>query len=212
MIRFLATNFVFLLLITSCSLPTTQGLREIVSSEEKITNPYFANCDLDYIYKAKIEVYKNNFGGILIIKKTSPQTHRIVMTTEFGGKILDMEYDGKDFTKNFIIAKLDRKFILKVLQKDFKILLDEEVAIQKTYKSSDKLVFKSVNDNDFYFYFLNRRTKSLEKIIRTNKTKEKVEVDITSHDGGVADKVSIVHKNIQLKIELEKFKIGSNVD
>ena len=206
MIRFLAISIVFIFISTSCSLRTTEGLREITSVHNEITNPYFANLDLDYVYKAKIEVYKKNFGGILIIKKISPQSHRIVMTTEFGSKLLDFEYDGDTFTKNFVIDELDRKFILNVLQEDFKLLIIENAAVLAAFESEINRVYKTQNGKRFDFYFFEKSSGNLERIVNTTKYKEKVEVDFSSSDGKIAENISIKHNNIKLKIDLEKFK------
>lgn len=204
MIRFLAISVVFL--STSCSLRTTEGLRQITSVHNEITNPYFANLELDYVYKAKIEVYKKNFGGILIIKKTSPESHRIVMTTEFGSKLLDFEYNGDTFTKNFVVDDLDRKFILNVLQEDFKLLLIENATVVTAYESETNRVYKAKNGKRFDFYFFGKSSEKLERIVNTTKSKEKVEVDFTSSDGKVAEEITIKHNNIKLRIDLEKFK------
>ncbi len=66
--RYLPISILFLL-ITSCSLQTTKNLIAKEVSQIVVENPYFSNIDTDYIYKAKIDVYGKNFGGILIIKK-----------------------------------------------------------------------------------------------------------------------------------------------
>ncbi len=206
MIRFLAISFVFVFLSTSCSLKTTQGLRQIPSIENEISNPYFSNLELDYVYKAKIEVYKRNFGGIVIVKKTGSQSHRIVMTTEFGSKLLDFEYSGDTFTKNFVIEKLDRKFILNVLQEDFKLLLIEKATVLESYESEINKVYKTQNGKRYDFYFFETVSGNLQKIVNTSKSKEKVEVAFESSDGIIAENISIKHNNIKLRIDLEKFK------
>lgn len=208
MIRFLAISLFFIL--TSCSLQTTEGLRQTELLLDEISNPYFENQSIDYVYKAKIEVYNNNLGGILIIKKTSPKNHRIVMTTEFGGKLLDLEFDGNSFTKNFVIEELDRKFILNVLKADFELLLIDKAVVVDAYESDIHRVFKTQNDKRFNFYFIKKSSKKLEKIVNTSKTKEKVEINFSSSDGEIAEGISIVHSNIKLKIDLEKFKEDAN--
>lgn len=206
MIRFLAISLIFVFVFSSCSLRTTEGLRQIPNSENEIINPFFSNPELDYVYKAKIEVYNKNFGGILIIKKLAPQSHRIVMTTEFGGKLLDFQYDGDTFTKNFVVDDLDRKFILNILKKDFKLLLVEKAPVLTAYESPTNQVYKVKNGKRFDFYFFTKSSGKLVKIVNTTKSKEKVEVDFTSSNGKIAEDISIKHNNIKLKIDLEKFK------
>ena len=83
MTRFLVISFV-LILCNSCALKTTEGLRSAPITKTEITNPYFSSSAIDYIYKAKIDIYGKYFGGILIIKKVTDDMHRVVFTTEFG--------------------------------------------------------------------------------------------------------------------------------
>ena len=212
MIRFSTISFLILILFASCSLRTTEGLRQIPVVDYEINNPYFADANLDYVYKAKIEVYKKNFGGILIIKKIGVRHHRIVMTTEFGSKLFDLEFDGDTFTKNFVVDELNRKFILNVLRDDFQLLLIQNAAVSAAFESDSERVFKTKNGNRLDFYFFGKQTGFLDKIVKTSKSKEKVAVVFSSFNGKVAERITIKHFNIQLKIDLEKFKEEENVN
>lgn len=205
MIRFLAISLLASLLI-SCSLKTTEGLRQVPFNKTEVENPYFSNAEIDYVYKAKIEVYNKNFGGILIIKKTGPESHRIVFTTEFGSKLFDFQFEGDTFTKNYVIEEMDRKFIINILKDDFKLLVNESATVLAVYESDNERVYKTKSEESFNFYFLEDKYEMLEKIVNTSKTKEKVEIDFTASDGKTADTIAIKHNSIKLKIDLEKFK------
>ncbi len=135
MIRFLAISFFIILLLVSCSLKTTEGLRQVHFDKTTVENPYFSNPEIDYVYKAKIEVYNKNFGGILIIKKIGSDSHRVVFTTEFGSKLFDFQFEGDTFTKNFVVEDLDKKFIVNILKDDFKLLVKENAAVLSVYES-----------------------------------------------------------------------------
>lgn len=218
MIRFLLISFCAFLVLTSCSLKTTEGLRQVDFNETvtmpiEIENPYFSNSKIDYVYKAKIEIYKKNFGGILIVKKTGPESHRIVFTTEFGSKLFDFQFEGDNFTKNFVVEDLDRKLFVNILRDDFKLLVNENSKVLAVYESQNQRLFKTQSNKKFNFYFLNKETEKLEKIVKTSKTKEKVAIDFTSSansedelEDNIADIIKIKHYNIQLTIDLEKFK------
>src|SRR5690554_2851026 len=212
MIRSLAISTFFVLFFSSCSLKTTEGLRPSALSGAKISNPYFSDPEMDYVYKAKIEVLNKNFGGILIVKKTAPQSHRIVMTTEFGGKLLDFQYENDIFIKNYVIEELDRKFILNILKEDFRLLLLENANILAAYGSDSNQVYKTQYGKRFNFYFIEKSSDRLEKIVNSTKTKEKVTVYFTSSNGTIAENISIKHNNFKLKIDLEKFKENLYVD
>jgi hypothetical protein len=206
MIRFLAISFLASLLLVSCSLKTTEGLRQVHFNKTVVENPYFSNPEIDYVYKAKIEVYKKNFGGILIIKKTGPESHRVVFTTEFGSKLFDFQFEGDTFTKHFIVKDLDKKFIVNILKDDFKLLVNEKAKVLAVYESENQRIYKAQREDRFNFYFIGEESEILQKIVNTSKTKEIVEINFTTSDGKIADTIAIKHSNIKLTIDLEKFK------
>ena len=206
MIRFLAISLLATVVLISCSLKTTEGLRQVPFTKIEVENPYFSNTEIDYVYKAKIEVYGKNFGGILIIKKIAAESHRVVFTTEFGSKLFDFQFEDDTFTKNFVVEDLDKKFIINILKDDFKLLVNEKAKTLEVYESENQRIYKTHNDERFNFYFINAGTGQLQKIVNTSKTKEKMEIDFTSSDGKIADTIAIKHSNIKLTIDLEKFK------
>lgn len=213
MIRFLIISFLSSLLLISCSLKTTEGLRKVNVDKIQIENLYFSNAAVDYIYKARVEVYNKKFGGILIVKKIAPESYRIVFTTEFGSKLFDFQFEGDKFTRNFVIEDLDKKFIINILRDDFKLLLNEKAEVLEVFASDMQNVYKTQDGSRFNFYFIDRKSERLEKIVNTSKTKEKVEIGFISSEIGagefketIADTIAITHKNIELKIDLKKFK------
>ena len=211
MIRFLVISLSLVFSLTSCSLKTTEGLRpidlnEVAKLNKVVENLYFSNPEIDYVYKAKIKVYNKNFGGILIVKKTGPENHRVVFTTEFGSKLLDFQFDGDKFTKNFVVKDLDKKFIINILRDDFELLITEKSDILETFSSEVHNVLKTQSEERFNYYFFEKETRKLQKIINTTKRKEKVEVNFTSTEKEIADIISIKHNNFKLTIDLEKFK------
>jgi len=203
-IKFIIQLVVFLL-FTSCSLQTTKNWVNTETNQEFVENTYFSDTNIDYVYKAKINVYNQKFGGILIIKKTGEQEHRVVFTTEFGTKLFDFKYVGETFTKEFIIEELDKKYIVNTLQKDFKLLISEKAIIQEKYEVDGDEVYKTNTDKRTNFYFINKKTHTLDKIVNTTKSKEKVEILFSEIDDEIANNISILHQNINLQIELEKF-------
>ncbi len=206
MMRFLLINLAGLLLLSSCSLKTYEGLRTTLLMRNEVRNSYFANSNTDYVYKAKIDVYGNYFGGILIIKKVNTNSHRVVFTTEFGSKIFDFLYEGDTFTKNFVIDDLDKKLLVNTLRKDFKLLITENAKVVSQFVSEDYDVFKAESQNRLNFYYFYNEGKSLDKIIHTSRYKKKITFIFHSDTPDVAQKIEIDHSNIKLKIELNYFK------
>src|SRR5690554_7395910 len=75
--------------------------------------------------------------------------HRIVMTTELGNKLLDLQFKNDVFTENFVIEELDRKMILNVLKADFRLLLMEKSLVLNSYDSETQHVYQTQRDNRY---------------------------------------------------------------
>ncbi|MGJ8664957.1 MAG: hypothetical protein ACSHW7_01200 [Patiriisocius sp.] len=206
MLRFLLSSFL-LFAVISCSPKIIKGLEERPSEISQITNPYFADSSKDYVYKAKIDIYGRYFGGILIIKKLNDTSHRVVFTTEFGSKLFDFLYEGDTFTKKFIVSDLDRKIIVNTLEKDFRILITEKVDVISQYETTAfSRMYKSKYDNRFNYYIFGKNELFLTNIINTSKSKEKVVFAFENIKDNVAEKITIDHLNIKLKIDLKYLK------
>lgn len=201
--RYLATSLLLAMLV-SCALKTTEGLREQKVPATEIKNPYFSNASLDYVYKAKLNVYGRHFGGILVIKKLGEKQHRVVFTTEFGNRIFDFSYDEDVFTTNFVIAQLDKKLIVNILKRDFRLLIKEHITAISKYESDSSTIYKSRDGNRFNFYKFAREDGRLQSIVHATKNKEKI---ICSFQGTthVAKHIKITHQNMKLNISLIKF-------
>lgn len=204
MTRFLVISFV-LILCNSCALQTTEGLRSAPITKAEVINPYFSSSAIDYIYKAKIDIYGKYFGGILIIKKVADDAHRVVFTTEFGSKVFDFLYKGDTFVNNFVLEDLDKKIIVNTLRKDFKLLITETAKVLEQYTSEGSQIYKTKSENRFNFYFFKDEDSFLSKIVQTSKSKEKVTIVFISEEE-VAQQIAIDHSNIKLKIDLDYFK------
>ena len=203
--RFLPISILFLL-ITSCSLQTTKNLIVKEVSQIEVDNPYFSNTYIDYIYKAKIDIYGRKFGGILIIKKIDENSHRVVFTTEFGNKLFDFLFENDTVINNFVIEELDKKFIVNTLQNDFKLLVSQKNKVLNQFDSGLEDIYKTIDDKQFNFYFINKKSHTLDKIVRTSKSKVIVEVLFSNVESVIANSILIHHKNIKLNIGLELFK------
>lgn len=206
MIRFLIISILSSFILLSCSLKTTEGLRQVSFNKVKVENPYFSNAEIDYVYKAKIQLYRKNFGGILIVKKLGQDSHRVVFTTEFGSKLFDFQIEKDSLIKHFVIEDLDRKFIINILAKDFKLLTKQSARVLAAYKTTNQKMYKTESEEGWNFYFLDDKSEKLQRIVNTSKTKEKVEIYFVSPEKDISDIISIKHNNFKLKIDLEKFK------
>jgi len=195
---------VFFLILSSCAVKTVEGFDKKETALEVFKSPYFTDKNEDYVYKASISVYGNNFGGIFIVKKTNETTHRAVFTTEFGNTLFDFEISGNDFKVNHIIDELDRKILINTLKRDFMLLLKEDFKVSEQFENESFKVYKSPDGKRFNYLFENKSDGNFSKLVHATKSKEKISIEYLSENNTLADKIIIQHQNIKLRIELNK--------
>ena len=200
MIRYLLISAFFTLFI-SCKSYQVQDAVSVDNSLQFVQNQYFSDVSLDYVYKTHIEIYGNKMGGIFIAKRINDSIHRMVLTTDFGNKLLDFEISENSFKVNFIIDNLDKKIIINTLRDDFRTLLQVNSKVFKTYKRNNEVIYET--ENNAYYYF-DEVSRNLTKIIKTNKRKEKVVFTFDSKKTTFAENINIQHFNIKLKIDFNQ--------
>lgn len=198
--RYLLISFLFLL--ASCASYQQRNNFETQESFNKVvTNIYFSDVAKDYVYKAKIDVYGKSFGGIFIVKKIGEAHHRIVFTTEMGAKIFDFSFHKDEFKVNYVLDEMDKKILLNILEKNFRVLVREKEKVQNKFIKENSELFETVIVNKKYYYLqCNGR---LNKIIRATNGKEKVVFLFSEISDATAKNIQILHYNIKLSINLK---------
>lgn len=196
----------FLVLFVSCKSYVPPGAVLTDNKREVVENNYFSNTEKDYVYRANIEAYGNTFGGIFIVKKIGENLHRVVLTTEFGFKMLDVEVSQDSFEIHFIIEQLNRKAFKKTLEQDFKILLNPAFKVYETYTDERSDIFKSKFENRNVFVFKNLENNLIEEIKLMQNSNEKVSFSFTSENNTFAEKIKVKHSDLDLKINLTPYQ------
>ncbi|KJD32117.1 hypothetical protein PK35_11815 [Tamlana nanhaiensis] len=190
------------LVLVSCgSYSKKYGLQSEPVSINTIENVYFDSASTDYVYKANITVYGNNFGGLLIVKKLAENNHRVAFTTEFGNKIFDFSFIDDSFKVNFILEDLNKKMLINILKQDFSTLIKSNLPVRASFKIDNFNILKSEKDkSDLYYYFSNS---NLSKIESVKHQKPKTIFLFSEIKNSFAQKIEIVHQSIKLHINLK---------
>jgi hypothetical protein len=186
----------------SCSLPTTKGFLEQNVNNKEVYNDYFSNRNIDYIYKAKLIILGNRFGGILIIKRIDKEQYRIVFTTEFGNKIFDLDYNEDKINVKYIVDELNKKRIINILQHDFQLLIKQNILAEKEFISKTHVIYRSKLSKSTNYYIYLQSNNELKKIVRASKTKEKFTVEYEKIEDQIAKKISLIHHDFDMRIDL----------
>lgn len=198
--RYLLISFCFLF-VGCVSYPKKNNFSKKEGSGVGVKNSYFSDKTQDYVYKANIDVYAKHFGGILIVKKIEEKNHRVVFTTEMGNKIFDFSFINNDFKVNYILDDFNKKILINILKKDFKVLIEETPLLTNTFSSNDDVIFETeINNIKHYYHSINNQ---ISKIIRYRSGKEKVVFTFSKINDTIANLIKIDHRNLKLTINLK---------
>ena len=201
--RFLVTSLLLVVLI-SCKSYQIEGATKVASTTTNFQNLYFSNPETDYVYKAHIEVYGNDLSGIFVVKKVNDSVHRVVLTTDFGNKLLDFELSEKDFKVNYIVDDLNKKIVINTLKKDFVLLLKSNHKVDEEFENEESVISKSVDGNRINYLYKSKKDNSFSKLVNASKSNEKVTFSFLPKNTTFAESILIQHYNIKLKIELNQ--------
>ncbi|RAR71535.1 hypothetical protein [Flavobacterium aciduliphilum] len=199
--RFLVTSLLLIVLV-SCKSYQIEGANKVASAITNFQNLYFSNPETDYVYKAHIEVYGNDLSGVFVVKKINDSIHRVVLTTDFGNKLLDFEVSETDFKINYVVENLNKKIVINTLKKDFVLLLKANHKVDEVFENGTSIIFKSNEGNRTNFFYENSDDNQYVKLVHTIHAKEKVTFSFLPKNTTFAESIIIQHHNIKLKIEL----------
>jgi hypothetical protein len=192
-----------LLLSVSCSYVTSKGLVERYPTKAIVINNYFSDNEMDYVYRANINIHKHHLSGIFIIKKIDTNHYRLVFTQEFGNKIFDFELIEDSVRVNYMIENFNKKQLSEVLIKDFQILVKRNNSVINEFYSQTDFVYRSVMNNNYNYHFYSKSNNNLEKIVMTAKKKELLSIDFRTIENNVAKDIVMTHHNSKIKFVLK---------
>jgi hypothetical protein len=189
----LAYSLAFLLFV-SCKTYTLADVKPVANSEKTVENLYFSSHE-DYVYKCQMDIYNET-------------AHRVVLTSDFGNKLIDFEISEADFKLNYVLPDLDKKIIINFLKDDFQQLLKQKYSVVESFENQNARIYLSKIDQKSYYLFFNKETGLLKQIIYTKNKKEKIDFTFEAKKHIFADSLSLQHKDFKIKIQL--FQITEN--
>lgn len=155
-----------------------------------------------------MDIYKNHVSGILIIKKISETTHRVVLTSDFGNKLIDFEISEDDFKLNYVLPDLDKKIVINFLRNDFQQLLKQKYPVTESFENENSKIYLSKMNKKEYYLFFSKENNLLKQIVYTKNNKEKIDFTFDAKKNTFADSLNLQHKDFKINIKL--FQITEN--
>ncbi|WP_294285927.1 hypothetical protein [uncultured Chryseobacterium sp.] len=206
LLRNLAYSLIFIL-FASCKTYKITDAKPVLNTEKTVENLYFSSKE-DYVYKCQMDIYKNHVSGILILKKINQTTHRVVLTSDFGNKLIDFEISETDFKLNYVLPDMDKKIVINFLKNDFRELLRQQYPVKETFENGNSKIYLSEIDQKSYYLFFNKENKLLQQIVYTKNNKEKIDFTFEAKKHIFADSLNLQHKDFKINIKL--FQITEN--
>ncbi len=188
-------------MLFSCEAYKLENIKSIPNSEKTLENLYFSSNE-DYVYKCQMDIYKNHVSGILIVKKLNENTHRVVLTSDFGNKLIDFEISNDNFKLNYVLPDLDKKIVINFLKNDFRELLKRQYPVSESFENENSKIYLSKVDKKSYYLFFNKENGLLKQIVYTKNNKEKIDFTFDAKKHIFADSLNLQHKDFSINIKL----------
>lgn len=211
LLKNLFLNSVFVILVASCAPTSSYKLTGSSLITENQVKPII-NTNKALLYKAKLDLYRQHYSGLLLLKQTDSNMSHLTFVTEIGMKMFDFEITDDRFNLVYIFEPLNKPKVIQLLEADMKLILLQHLLKKEAsiYEKKDQRIFK-VKEGHRYYYELHPGTKTVKKITVKGRffTKEKVMYDY--NDSLDAEHIQLKHKGlIRLKIELTRLNKSLN--
>lgn len=161
------------------------------------------------LYKTEVDIVGNHLSGLLLVKKMPDRSTRMVFSNEMGFKFFDFEFarDGK-FKVYSIMKQMNKKAVLKTLQKDFELILmerlDNATVSIRTHNGLKYYVFPRATG--YNYYITDHTGDELVRMERASKRKTVVEAIMKNYRNGIPDTIGISHKTFNFTIGLKRIE------
>jgi len=134
-------NYIVVFCMTSGMLGAQSHMPDLYNSNDSIG-----------LYNINIDINSYHFSGLLLLKKLNDSTIRLIMSSEMGPKLLDMELLPSGFKVLFVLPKLNHKRTLRTFYEDFG-------ALSGILTRKRPFIVENTPDVSCYTYDLRKRMK-----------------------------------------------------
>lgn len=198
----LLSSLIFLL---SCSKTTTNSLQ--VGTGNVCLQALKPNIN-SVLFNTQVDILNHHLSGLLLIKQLNNDTTRIVFTNEMGLKYFDFEFTSNDFKVIYCIKKLNRKILLKQLQKIFNLVLMNNTDLNgfQLVKSGSEDSFLLDNQKEQTYYITDTLCSQVKRIEILDKETKKIIINLDAKKNGIAENISIKYQTFKFDINLKQIE------
>jgi hypothetical protein len=159
-------------------------------------------------YDAGVDVAGKHISGLLLVKNMPEGSIRLIFTNEAGVTFFDFEFsDNQSFKVHKVMRQLDRKPVLKVLSRDFALILQRYFRGKpaQTFENQlGQLYFAYPAGNETAYLIVASDCVSLEGFQMGSRRKRKTSVVYYGNDVISPDSIHLKHHTFNMDIKLRK--------
>lgn len=191
----------------SCStpgqlLPLKNGQKVTLSANN--FKPPFQDNFKSMLFKTNLSYGKKfDFGGLLALKQIKTGNYRAIFMTMAGSTLFDFEFGTQGLVVHKLLKAMDRKILLKIIEKDFEMLLANNLQGKEAflYSKGERQVIKTkLHNKACYFVQQNDR-----QVLEVHQAKN-VTVRFSELTHKVPNLIRIQHHNLPLTLQLKLLK------
>ena len=165
------------------------------------------------VYKTSAQYRDKKFSALTYFNQMNDSAYKIVLLSTFGNTLLEAELWRDKFVLNNVISYLNKKPLLNLLEKDWRLLLKGNFSfdVPEVYKESqDEIIlhYGKHCKNDLYHYGKNNR--ALTQIERWKGKSKKVIVNVEAYAENVPQDFTIEHVSLHLSLQMTLLKNAGN--
>lgn len=184
--------------------------RDDIQKKTVLLKPVIFKDYTSVLFKAQVDLNGKYLGGLLFLKQMPNGTSRLIMTTETGLQIFDLELFPDSMVVHHCYDKLNKKFVLLTIESDFRLLLMDNIENQPYDLLMDQAglytVYKTRWGKGLTYYFIENKTGYLTRIEHSSPWYKKVSLELTGFIDGQPNQFLFKHHNIPLQIKLRILK------
>jgi hypothetical protein len=198
-----------LLINASCSVALFPGYRNSTGAAvADKPRSWFQPDSARFLFNTSIDVMKNHFSGILVVKPVGRDTDRVVMITQMGLKVMDFEfYPSGDMKVYYIMDPINRKVLIRTLKNDIGMVLmnrEEAKPVKLTERKTGYPVYKYSSGCSKNYYVVAPGNDKPIRSRQINCISNKVHAAFYGDPVTGLDSVNIEHYSINLSINLKR--------
>lgn len=158
-------------------------------------------------YKTSIDVAGKHVSGLLLIKNMPDSSTRIVFTSEAGFKFLDFGFKGAEgFRVYYVIDQLNKRPVIRLLQKDFSLLLGIPFHSGNwvAWQDEQRILYGLQQKNEKYYFITGKDCAYLQRIESGSKRKRMITLVYFGDNQQQPDSLELQHHTFDMHITLRK--------